>query len=85
MHKVESVLENESHRILWDFEIQKCHTIQTRTRKFVVFNKKNRHQVDLAVPDDQLKKKLKTRQIPWPCLRIEEVMEYEGNGDTNRS
>ena len=30
MHKLESVLEYETHKILWDFEIQVYHLIQTR-------------------------------------------------------
>ena len=31
MHKPESVLENETHKILWNFEIQMDHLILTRT------------------------------------------------------
>ena len=30
MHKPESVLENETHEILWDFEIQTDHLISAR-------------------------------------------------------
>ena len=30
MHKPESILENEMHKILWDFEIQTDHLISAR-------------------------------------------------------
>ena len=30
MHNIESVLENETHKILWDFVIQTDHLILTR-------------------------------------------------------
>ena len=30
MHKPESVLENETHKILWDFEFQTSHLISAR-------------------------------------------------------
>ena len=30
MHKLESVLKNETHKILWDLEIQTDHQILTR-------------------------------------------------------
>ena len=30
MHNPESILENETHKILWDFEIQMDYLIQSR-------------------------------------------------------
>ena len=41
MHKLEYVLENETHKILWDFEIQAVHLILTRRQEIVLINKKN--------------------------------------------
>ena len=53
-HKPESVLENETHKILWDFEIQTDHLITARRPDLVLINKKKRtcHIVDFAVPAD---------------------------------
>ena len=40
MHKPESVLENETHKVLWDFEIQMDHPVTTRRQDIVLINKK---------------------------------------------
>ena len=55
MHKPESVLENETHKILWDFEIKTDHLIPARRPDLVLINKKERpcHLVDFAVPTDR--------------------------------
>ena len=39
MHKLESVQENETQKILGDFEIQTDHLIQTRQLNLVLINK----------------------------------------------
>ena len=38
MHKPESILENEMHEILWEFEMHIRYVIQTRRRDFVLVN-----------------------------------------------
>ena len=40
MHNPESVLENETHKLLWDFEIQTDHLILARQPDLVIVNKK---------------------------------------------
>ena len=40
MHKSESVLKNETHNILWDFEIKTDHLIPARRPDLVLINKK---------------------------------------------
>ena len=40
IHNPESVLENETHKILWDFELQTDHLIKTRRPELVTVNKK---------------------------------------------
>ena len=40
MHKPESILENETYKILWDFEIQTDHLILARKLDHVFINKK---------------------------------------------
>ena len=42
MHNPESVLENETHKLLWDFEIQTDHLISTRRPDLVIINKKRK-------------------------------------------
>ena len=38
VHNPESVLENETHKILWDFEIQTVHLILARRPNLVIVN-----------------------------------------------
>ena len=38
----ESVLENVTHKILWDFEIQTDHLISARRPNLVIINKKKK-------------------------------------------
>ena len=40
MQKPESVLENETHKILWDFVIQMIYQIEARRPDLVIMNKK---------------------------------------------
>ena len=54
MHNLESVLENETHKILWNFEIQTDHLFPARRPDLVIGNKKNKLKsacriVDIAV------------------------------------
>ena len=52
MHNPESNLENETHKTLWDFEIQTNHLISARRPDLVIVNKKKRTSriMDLAIP-----------------------------------
>ena len=40
MHKLESAQENETHIILWDFEIKKDYLIPARRQELVKVNEK---------------------------------------------
>ena len=40
IHNPESVLQNETHKLLWDFEIQTDHLISTSRPDLVIINKK---------------------------------------------
>ena len=53
-NKSESVIENEIHKIFWDFEIQMAHQIPARTLDLVLINKKKRtcHLVAFTIPAD---------------------------------
>ena len=52
MHNPASLLENETHKLLWDFEIQTDHLISTRRPDLIKINKKEItcRFVDFAVP-----------------------------------
>ena len=39
MYNPESVLENETHKLLWDFEIQMDHLISDRRPDLIIINK----------------------------------------------
>ena len=54
MHNPESVLENEMHKLHWDFEIQTDHIISARRPDLIIINKKKRtcRIVDFAVLAD---------------------------------
>ena len=54
MHNPTSVLKNEMHKLLWDFEIKTDHLILTRRPVLIIINKKERtcRIVDFAVPVD---------------------------------
>ena len=54
MYNLESVLENKTHKLLWDFEIQMDHLISARRPDLVIVNQKKRtcRIVDVAIPAD---------------------------------
>ena len=42
MHKPESVLDDDTHKIVWYFEIQTAHSITARIPDLILVNKKKR-------------------------------------------
>ena len=55
MHKLESVLENDTHKLLRDFDRQTDHLISARRLDLIIINNKKkriRKIVDFAVPSD---------------------------------
>ena len=44
MHNPESVLENKTHKILWDFEIEKDYLTSVRRPDLVIVNKKKKRE-----------------------------------------
>ena len=42
MHKPESVLEDETHKILWDFEIQRDHLAKKIPSQKTIINKQKK-------------------------------------------
>ena len=61
MQKSESVIENETHKILWDFEIQKNHLSRPKDQSQWYFNKKTTWKLlDMAVSE---KLRIKVEEI----------------------
>ena len=54
MHNPAPVLENDTHKLLWDFNIQTDHLIPARRPDLIIINKKKGtcKIVDFAVPAD---------------------------------
>ena len=42
MHNSASVLENDTHKLLWDFDIQMDHLISARRPDQIIINKKKK-------------------------------------------
>ena len=57
MHNPESVLENETHKFLWDFEIQTDHLISVRRPDVIIINKKKREFAKSWTADQSVKLK----------------------------
>ena len=56
-HKPESAPENETHKLLWDFDIQTDHLISARRPYLIIINKKERtcRIVDFDIPAEHTK------------------------------
>ena len=58
MHNPEPVLENDTHKLLWDFDKQTDHLISARRPELIIINKKKKKEkrickiVNFAVPAD---------------------------------
>ena len=63
MHNPSSVLENNTHKLLWDLDIHTDHLILARRPDLIIINKKKRtcKIVDFDVPADN-RIKLKERE-----------------------
>ena len=60
MHNPAPVLENNTHKLLWEFDIHTDHLISARRPDQIIINKNKRicKIVDIAVPaDDRIKLK----------------------------
>ena len=56
MHNPASVLENDTHKLLWDFDIQTDQLISARRPDLIIINNKKKKKIckifDFAVPAD---------------------------------
>ena len=72
MYNPESILGNDSHKLLWDFEIQTDHLMSARRPNLIIINKKARtcRIVDFIVTADH---------VPGPCLGLEKTVEHKSD------
>ena len=72
MHKPEIVLENETHKILWDFKIMKSQP-EVQTWRLLKIKKRTCQLEDFTVPvDNRGKNKRKRNDIQIPGSRQKE-------------
>ena len=69
MHNPAAVLENDTHKFLWDFDIQTDHLILARRPDLIVIKEKKRTSkiVDFAVLADHRIKLKEREKYPRPC------------------
>ena len=85
-----AVLENDTHKLLRDFDIQTDHLISARRPDLIVINKKKKKRtckiVDFAVlPDHRIKRKESEKKDKYLDLARElkkKTMEHEGDDYT---
>ena len=81
MHNQASVLKNEMHQLLWDFEIQTDRQISARRPELVIINKKKRTcRIDHRVKSKEIEKKDKYLDL---ARELNKTVEHESDCDTN--
>ena len=88
MHNPAPVLENDTHKLLWDFDIQTDHLILARRPDLIIINKKKKicKIVDFAVPADhgiKLKECEKRDKYLDLARELKKTMEHEGDNYIN--
>ena len=88
IHNPESVVENDTYKLLWDFEIQMDHLISARQPDRIIFNKKERNCriVYFAVLVDhriKLKEYEKRDKYLNFARELKKAVEYESDDYTN--
>ena len=76
MHNSAAVLENDTHKLLWDFDRQTDHITTARLPDLIIINNKKKRTckiVDLAVPADH-RIKLKEREMKDEYLDLSRVL-----------
>ena len=87
MHNPAPFLENDTHKLQWDFNIQTDHLISARRPDHIIIKKKKKKKkickiVDFAVPADhriklkECEKKDKYLDLAWE-LKKKQTMEHE--------
>ena len=82
MHNPASVLENDTHKLLWDFDIHMDHLISARRPDLIIINNKKRicKIVDFVVSDDH---KIKLKECEKKDKNLDLAVEHESDDWTN--
>ena len=89
MHNPASALENDTHKLLWDFDIQMDYLISARRPDLIIINKKKKRTckiVDFAIPADhriKLKESGKKDKYLDLARELKKTMEHEGDNNIN--
>ena len=85
MYNPAPVLENDSHKLLWDFNIQTDHLFPARKPDLIIINKKkeNLQNCRLCCPGGTRNKSEGMRKEPQPGQRIEKAVGHESNDCAN--
>ena len=88
MHNPAPVLENDSLKLLWDFDKQTDHLIPVRRPDLIIINKKKRNCiiVDFAVPaDHKIKQKESEKNDKYLDLarELKKTVEHADENYTN--
>ena len=88
MHNPAPVLENDTQKLLWDFNIQTDRLIPARRPDLIIINKRKKicKIVDLAVPADHrinLKESEKKDKYLDLARELKKTVEYESNDCAN--
>ena len=87
IQKLESVQENETHKVLWDFKMLTDHPISAGSPDLMLIKKKQRicYLVDFAVLEDHKVKMKESKNIDKYLDLARELEEHESGGDTHCS
>ena len=69
MHNPAPVLENDAHKLLWDFNIQTDQLIPARRPDLIIINNKKNENLQNCrlILNKKSEGKWKERYVPWPC------------------
>ena len=88
MHNPAPDLENDTHKLLWDFDIQTDHLISARRPDLIMINNKKRKSAKLSTllsgwPQNKLKECEKRVKYLDLARELKKTMEHEGDKYTN--
>ena len=87
MHKPAPVLENNTHKLLWDIDIHMDYLISARRSDLIIIHKKKKRTckiVDFAVPaDHRIKLKECEKKYLDLARELKKTVEHAGDNYTN--
>ena len=88
MHDPAPVLENNTRKLLWDFDIHTDYLISAKRQDLEIVNKKkdkppNCRLYRLGRLQSKYQRKRKGRTVLRPCQRTKQAMKHENDSDPN--